>query len=476
MTQEFKDHIVQHPNRFKRVPVAGTTDQFDMIPTWMENPSEVVQLGTPIDRQLFEGITSQLADKATKKTLATYFSPYKKKFSVENFSDLLNFHPTDDTGAKNNEWLLNDNKLKVNPANTKNLLWYNKKIQDGKISLIWENPNVSTADACAVGIMFRGSSFKDYFMVGVYSGNLGGFSNKVVLWQFINGVGTMIETITLTGGDVILKNNTPVSINVDFVGSSVKVRINGKVVMSNTDAKHKTFNLGLCGIFVTPNNYASSLNLLISGFSVEEKVYNALRSNFTEMLVVGDSIAFGTGSTPGNDWANKFKTQAQEIMPELNVTNIAVGGRNTPGALGDLIVELSARPNKYHLVLISCGINNARIDQNKRTTIKEAANDIANMIKLIKNVNAIPVLAVPTNVRHDVDILFPGVYGADSYSYFTQLVNEIRKVGISENVRMVDNYNILNNDFSLLTDGVHPNDVGYAKMADNLYNTIFNFD
>ena len=67
MTQEFKDHIVQHPNRFKRVPVAGTTDQFDLIPTWVENPSEVVQLGTPIDRQLFEGITSQLADMETQK-------------------------------------------------------------------------------------------------------------------------------------------------------------------------------------------------------------------------------------------------------------------------------------------------------------------------------------------------------------------------------------------------------------------------
>ena len=65
MTQEFKDHIVQYPNRFKRVPVAGKTDEFDMIPTWMENPSEVVQVGTPIDRQLFEGFSAQLADMAT---------------------------------------------------------------------------------------------------------------------------------------------------------------------------------------------------------------------------------------------------------------------------------------------------------------------------------------------------------------------------------------------------------------------------
>lgn len=64
MSEEFQDHIVQHPYRFKRVPVAGTTDQFDLIPTWQENPSEIVQLGTPIDRQLFNGITSQLADIA----------------------------------------------------------------------------------------------------------------------------------------------------------------------------------------------------------------------------------------------------------------------------------------------------------------------------------------------------------------------------------------------------------------------------
>ena len=71
MTQEFKDHIVQYPNRFKRVPVAGKTDEFDMIPTWMENPSEVVQVGTPIDRQLFEGFSAQLAEMETQKANQT---------------------------------------------------------------------------------------------------------------------------------------------------------------------------------------------------------------------------------------------------------------------------------------------------------------------------------------------------------------------------------------------------------------------
>lgn len=62
MTQEFKDHIVKHPNRFKQTTVAPGV--VELTPTWQDNPNEVVQLGTPVDRQLFNGITSQLADIA----------------------------------------------------------------------------------------------------------------------------------------------------------------------------------------------------------------------------------------------------------------------------------------------------------------------------------------------------------------------------------------------------------------------------
>ena len=60
MTQEHQDHIVQHPYRFKQTQVAPGV--VDLVPTWQENPSEIIQLGTPIDRQLFNGITSQLAE------------------------------------------------------------------------------------------------------------------------------------------------------------------------------------------------------------------------------------------------------------------------------------------------------------------------------------------------------------------------------------------------------------------------------
>ena len=61
---QFKDHVVQHPYRYKRVPVPGTTDLFDMIPTWQENPNEIVQLGTAIDRQLFEKLRGNVTRRS----------------------------------------------------------------------------------------------------------------------------------------------------------------------------------------------------------------------------------------------------------------------------------------------------------------------------------------------------------------------------------------------------------------------------
>lgn len=60
----FSDHIVAHPYRYKRVPVPGTTDLFDMIPTWVDNPNEIVQLGTAVDRQLFEKLRGNVTRRS----------------------------------------------------------------------------------------------------------------------------------------------------------------------------------------------------------------------------------------------------------------------------------------------------------------------------------------------------------------------------------------------------------------------------
>lgn len=54
--RQVKDRVVQHPHRYKLVPVAGTTDTYDLERV----PGTVTEEGTAVNRQLFNSIDSAL--------------------------------------------------------------------------------------------------------------------------------------------------------------------------------------------------------------------------------------------------------------------------------------------------------------------------------------------------------------------------------------------------------------------------------
>lgn len=56
----FKDHIVQHPDRYKMTKNEDGT--ITLVPTWVENPSEVVQQGTPLNAETIGGIDKKIED------------------------------------------------------------------------------------------------------------------------------------------------------------------------------------------------------------------------------------------------------------------------------------------------------------------------------------------------------------------------------------------------------------------------------
>lgn len=49
---DFKDHIVEYPNRFKQTTVAPGI--VELVPTWIETPEQIIQPGTPVDSELFK--------------------------------------------------------------------------------------------------------------------------------------------------------------------------------------------------------------------------------------------------------------------------------------------------------------------------------------------------------------------------------------------------------------------------------------
>lgn len=59
---DFKDHIVQFPNRFKQVQVSPGV--VDLVPTWIENPSEVIEEGTPVNAELFDKLRANVTRRS----------------------------------------------------------------------------------------------------------------------------------------------------------------------------------------------------------------------------------------------------------------------------------------------------------------------------------------------------------------------------------------------------------------------------
>ncbi len=57
-TIDFKDHIVQYPNRFKQTTISPGV--VELVPTWIETPSEIIQPGTPVDEELFEKLKQNI--------------------------------------------------------------------------------------------------------------------------------------------------------------------------------------------------------------------------------------------------------------------------------------------------------------------------------------------------------------------------------------------------------------------------------
>lgn len=56
---DFKDHIVQYPNRFKQTTVAPGI--VELVPTWITNPEEIIEPGTPVDSELFKKLKQNVS-------------------------------------------------------------------------------------------------------------------------------------------------------------------------------------------------------------------------------------------------------------------------------------------------------------------------------------------------------------------------------------------------------------------------------
>jgi lysophospholipase L1-like esterase len=182
-----------------------------------------------------------------------------------------------------------------------------------------------------------------------------------------------------------------------------------------------------------------------------------------KVTAFGDSITVGVLElqrvslrlTTGNNYVNLLQGRLQGLDPAWRVVNRGRGGDHTGEGVGRLPSTLAIDRSGY--VLILEGTNDAHQCMDKVA----AVSNLQNMVRIAKASKSIPILGtVPPSFRNN------GC--ADDVIDFIN--SNLRGFAAAENVVLAEIYEGMN-DRSLFgitpdRDPLHPNEAGYAKMAD----------
>lgn len=164
-------------------------------------------------------------------------------------------------------------------------------------------------------------------------------------------------------------------------------------------------------------------------------------SKGTDIIALGDSLVAGTGATPGNDFVSLLSKEIGQ--PIINL-----------GRPGDTTAEGLARVNdldRYHpkVVLLLFGGN----DYLRQVPVADTHKNLSTIIQNIQARGAI--------------VLLLGIRGGILSDHFA---NEFENVHDTYHTAFVSN--VLDGLFGnavFMSDQVHPNDAGYAKIAERIY-------
>ncbi|MEN9912860.1 MAG: hypothetical protein RLY66_268 [Candidatus Parcubacteria bacterium] len=174
-------------------------------------------------------------------------------------------------------------------------------------------------------------------------------------------------------------------------------------------------------------------------WSVKTRIYN-LDSTGTNIIAFGDSLVRGIGSTPDNDLFSLLSVRiGQPIL------NMGVSGDTTADAIARLDTVLAADPR---LVIIILGGN----DYLKRVPMDVTFQNLGQVVDTIQSRGAA--------------VLILGVRGGlirDTYDDRFEEFAHKHHAGFVSNI--LDD---LIGDPKYMSDSVHPNDLGYAKIADRV--------
>ena len=217
----------------------------------------------------------------------------------------------------------------------------------------------------------------------------------------------------------------------------------------NRRIKDVTMNLNLRTLLVASTMVA----LLLLGACGREPTHPSLPPG-TVVLAIGDSVTFGTGAAPGED----YPTQLASITG-WDIRNGGIPGDTSAGLKAR--VDAALIETNPALVIVEIGGN----DFLRRQPEAETKENVRAILKRIRQ-TAIPVVLVATPKFTPLGAAFGLLPDSPIYA---ELAEE-------ENVPLVpDIFARVLADTNLKSDHIHPNAAGYRKLAEGIAAELVNF-
>lgn len=268
---------------------------------------------------------------------------------------------------------------------------------------------------------------------------------KKIRWIFILVISTLTTAILITGF---------------FYSISIT---NRKVVTTAKDTKEK-----------------QSQNVNKQSTKVKE-----LNSNYYNILVMGDSLAKGTGDDSGKGFAKGFGDlmKSKESKP-INITNIGINGDTSSGLLNVLNDEQNLKyAEQSKIIFISIGGNEIKGFKSAGTSIENRSNmnDVEN--KYFNNLQN--VFKIIRSRNKNSTIVFIGLYNpfgnninSDKIKFLADWNSKTDEfVSQDTNAVFIPTYDLFkyNMDSYLAGDDFHPNTLGYEAISKRIFEALKNY-
>ena len=163
------------------------------------------------------------------------------------------------------------------------------------------------------------------------------------------------------------------------------------------------------------------------------------------IIAFGDSLTFGTGASDGMDYPRQLSR-----MISMPVINAGIPGDTTASALRRLQDDVLSQSPR--IVLITLGGNDLKNGISK----EHAFGNLKVIVEAIQGQGALVVLA-------GVHIPFLGRGFKGAYEQLSKEAGAVLIPNVFEGIM---------GDRSLMSDAIHPNDDGYAIMAEKFYKAV----